>query len=108
MSDPRIRYLKKLTNTVLFLLNRQQFHMHQIDVEQDRLKASINRSEANHKKLEHMNLIREYQLLLTECSSQLDKQQKKLYKYLEMHPDLEDVKLYQQADSDSKDSLSTA
>ncbi|XP_064547884.1 uncharacterized protein LOC135434976 [Drosophila montana] len=96
-------YLKGLVNTLLFMLNRQEFHLHQIRSEENRLKKSILKSASDHRKQEHITHIQEYKLLLDESTSQLQKQQDKLQKYLDSHPDLNESELYQQAGNVLKD-----
>lgn len=103
MADHLDHYLKGLVNTLLFLLSRQEFHLHQIKTEENRLMKSISKSASGHRKLEHITHIREYKLLLDESNLQLQKQSSKLQQYLDAHPDLNESKLYQQAGDVLKD-----
>lgn len=103
MGDERQRNLKELVHTMLFMLSRQEFHVHQIRSEQQRLIKSIHKSAPDERKVEHLKLIREYQLLLAESTWYLKKQQRKLKKYLEVNPHLKGLELYQQAVNALKD-----
>ncbi|XP_023176779.1 uncharacterized protein LOC111603427 [Drosophila hydei] len=97
MGEEQQRNLKYLVHTMLFMLSRQEFHVHQISSEKQRLIKSIHKSAPDDRKIEHMKLIREYQLLLAESSWYLTKQQAKLKKYLRKHPHLKGLEIYQQA-----------
>ncbi|XP_034486518.1 uncharacterized protein LOC117790998 [Drosophila innubila] len=107
MDDVRNRDMKDLINSLFFLLNRQNLHLHQIAIEEKRFRRSVENFATTHKKVEHVCHIRDFQLLLAENSRQIQIHHDMLQKFLELNGDLKDTKLYQQAGEVLKETLST-
>jgi len=106
MNDVRSRDIKDLVNTLSFLLNRQNFHLNQIAIEEKRFCTSVKHFATTHTKLEHVCHIRDFQLLLAENSRQIRIHHEKLEKFLDWNEDLKDTPLYQQAVEVLKETIS--
>ncbi|KAH8419022.1 hypothetical protein KR222_000914 [Zaprionus bogoriensis] len=107
MGDTRERDLKDLINSILFLMNRQNFHMHQINLEEKRFRKAIENYVPTHRRVEIVRQIREYQLLMAENTRQIHIHQNMLKKFLELNEDLKDSVLYHKADEVLKQSFAS-
>ncbi|KAH8359289.1 hypothetical protein KR093_005670 [Drosophila rubida] len=97
MDDRRKRDIKDLINTLFFLLNRQNFHFHQIRIEEKRFRKAVECYATTRTKLSHVKQIRDFQLLLAENSRQIKMHHEKLQKYIDLNSDLMGFPLYQKA-----------
>ncbi|XP_034114597.1 uncharacterized protein LOC132785666 [Drosophila nasuta] len=107
MDDIRNRDMKDLINFLFFLLNRQNFHLHQIRNEEKRFRKAVDCYATTHTKLSHVCQIRDFQLLLAENSRQMKIHHEKLQKFLDLNGDLKDTPLYQKATEVLKETLHT-
>lgn len=107
MEATRSREIKDLVNSLFFLMNRQNFHIRQIDTEEKRFYRAMQGYSATHKKMQHLCHIRDYREMMAENSRQMQIYHEKLKKYLELNEDLKNTKLYRQADEVLKTTLLT-
>lgn len=107
MEATRCREIKDMVNSIFFLMNRQNFHVRQIDNEEKRFHRALQNVSANHKKMEHICRIRDYKEMMAENSRLMGIYHDKLKKYLELNEDLKHTKLYRQADEVLKTTLLT-
>lgn len=107
MEATRSREIKDLVNSIFFLMNRQNFHVRQIDHEEKRFRRAVQDFSGTHKKMEHICHLRDYQEMMAENSRLMKIYHDKLKKYLELNEDLKHTKLYRQADEVLKTTLHT-
>uniref|UniRef100_A0A6P4FW40 Uncharacterized protein LOC108053522 n=1 Tax=Drosophila rhopaloa TaxID=1041015 RepID=A0A6P4FW40_DRORH len=97
MEDPGKRDLKKLINSYCFFQQCYKFNMQQINCEDRRLHKSIINSETPHKKIEHLEKLRDFQNLLNETQRQMKKVQFAIQTFLDLNADLQNTKDSQEA-----------